>query len=99
MKMKNCDSLKEVRIEIDKVDEDILHLIAKRKEYVKQAAKFKHSVEEVKAEDRVAHVVDHVRHVALSLGVSPNMVTDIYKQKIEEMVETEIVEFQNAKNF
>jgi len=99
MKIKNCDSLNEVREEIDKVDEDILHLIAKRKEYVKQAAKFKHSVDEVKAEDRVAHVVDHVRNVALSLGVSPNMVTDIYTQMIEEMVETEIAEFQNAKNF
>ncbi len=99
MKIKNCDSLDEVRTEIDSVDAEILHLIAKRKEYVKQAAKFKHSVEEVKAEDRVAHVVDHVRHLALTLGVSPNMVTDIYKQMIEEMVESEIAEFQNAKNF
>ena len=99
MKIKNCDSLDEVRTEIDKVDEDILHLIARRKEYVKQAAKFKHSVEDVKAEDRVAHVVDHVRNVALSLGVSPNMVTDIYTQMIEEMVEAEIAEFQNAKSF
>ncbi len=99
MKIKDCDSLDSVRAEIDAVDADILHLIAKRKEYVKQAAKFKHSVEEVKAEDRVAHVVDHVRHLALTLGVSPNMVTDIYKQMIEEMVESEIAEFQNAKNF
>ena len=99
MHIKNCDSLEEVRTEIDKVDEDILHLIAKRKEYVKQAAKFKHSVEEVKAEDRVDYVVDHVRHLALTLGVSPNMVTDIYTQMIEEMVESEIAEFQNAKNF
>jgi len=99
MNIKNCDSLDEVRTEIDKVDADILHLIAKRKEYVKQAAKFKHSIDEVKAEDRVAHVVDHVRHLALTLGVSPNMVTDIYKQMIEEMVESEIAEFQNAKNF
>ena len=99
MHIKNCDSLDEVRTEIDKVDEDILHLIAKRKEYVKQAAKFKHSINKVKAEDRVAHVVDHVRHLALTLGVSPNMVTDIYTQMIEEMVESEIAEFQNAKNF
>ena len=99
MKIKNCNSLDEVREEIDTVDADILHLIAKRKEYVKQAAKFKHSIDEVKAEDRVAHVVDHVRHLALTLGVSPNMVTDIYKQMIEEMVESEIAEFQNAKNF
>jgi len=99
MQIKNCDSLEEVRAEIDKVDADILHLIAKRKEYVKQAAKFKHSIDEVKAQDRVDAVVDHVRHLALTLGVNPNLVTDIYKQMIEEMVESEIAEFQNAKNF
>jgi len=99
MQLKNCTSLEEVRGEIDKVDEEILHLIAKRKEYVKQAAKFKHSIAEVKAEDRVAYVVDRVRHLALTLGVSPNMVTDIYKQMIEEMVESEIAEFENAKSF
>jgi isochorismate pyruvate lyase len=99
MQIKNCNSLEEVRSEIDAVDADILHLIAKRKEYVKQAAKFKHTIDEVKAEDRVDHVVDHVRHLALTLGVNPNMVTDIYKQMIEDMVESEIAEFQNAKNF
>ncbi len=99
MKIKNCNSLEEVRTQIDAVDADILHLIAKRKEYVKQAAKFKHSVEEVKAPDRVDDVVNHVRHLALTLGVNPNMVTDIYKQMIEDMVESEIAELRNAKNF
>ncbi len=99
MKIKDCNSLEEVREEIDRVDADILHLIAKRKAYVKQAAKFKHSIDEIKADERIDDVVDHVRHLALTLGVSPNMVTDIYKQMIEEMVESEIAEFQNAKNF
>jgi isochorismate pyruvate lyase len=97
--MKNCNSLEEVRVEVDKVDEEILHLIAKRKELIKQAAKFKHSIDEVKADDRVDYVIDHARHLALTLGVSPNMVTEIYKIMIDDMVESEIAEFQNAKNF
>jgi len=99
MEIKNCNSIEEVRSEIDKVDEAILHLIANRKEYVKQAANFKDSIEDVKAQDRVDHVIDKVRHLALTLGVSPNMVTDIYSKMIEEMVESEIAEFKNAKNF
>lgn len=99
MNIKKCNSLQEVREEIDAVDTDIMHLIAKRKELVKQAARFKHSVDEVKAEDRVEFVIDKVRHLALTLGVSPNMATDIYKKMIEEMVESEIAEYQNAKNF
>ena len=97
--MKKCASLEEVRDEIDKIDDQILELIAKRKDMVKQAANFKHSVEEIKADDRIDHVIDKVRHKALVLGVSPNMVTDIYRQMIEDMVETEIAQFRNAKNF
>ena len=97
--MKKCHSLEEVREEIDKVDDQILELIAKRKDLVKQAAKFKHSVEEIKADERIDYVIDRVRHKALVLGVSPNMVTDIYKQMIDDMVETEIAQFRNAKNF
>ncbi|RUM66015.1 MAG: chorismate mutase [Sulfurospirillum sp.] len=97
--MKKCTSLEEVRNEIDKIDDQILELIAKRKDMVKQAANFKHSVEEIKTDERIDHVIDKVRHRALMLGVSPNMVTDIYRQMIEEMVETEIAQFRNAKNF
>ncbi len=97
--MKKCKSLEEVREEIDTIDEEILHLIAKRKDLIKQAAKFKHSIEEVKADDRVEYVIDHARHLALTLGVNPNMVSQIYRIMIDEMVESEIAEFQNAKNF
>ncbi len=97
--MKNCNTLEEVRAEVDKVDEEILHLIAKRKDLIKQASKFKHSIDEIKTDDRVDFVIDRARHLALTLGVNPNMVSDIYKIMIDEMVESEINEFMNAKNF
>ncbi|HHD77875.1 MAG TPA: chorismate mutase [Campylobacteraceae bacterium] len=97
--MKKCESLEEVREEIDKVDDQILELIAKRKDLVKQAANFKHSVEEIKADDRLDHVMDRIRHRALTLGVSPNLVAELYKKMIDEMVETEIAQFRNVTNF
>ncbi len=96
--MKNCNSLQEIREEIDSIDEQILELIAKRKDYVKQAAKFKHSVEEIKADERVSQVINNMRHKALSLGVSPNLVTEIYTKMIDDMVETEIAQFRNTKS-
>ena len=98
MKIKNCDSLGQVRDEIDKIDEQILELIADRKNYVRQAAKFKHSIEEIKADERVSAVINNMRHRALSLGVSPNLVTEIYTKMIDDMVETEIAQFQNTKS-
>ncbi len=96
--MKNCNSLEEVREEVDKIDEQILKLIAKRKNLIKQAAKFKHSVEEIKTDERVEYVIDRARHLALTLGVNPNMVSEIYTTMINDMVESEISEFQNFKS-
>ena len=94
----NCSSLDEVRAEIDKIDETIITQIAQRNAYIKQAAKFKTSVDEVKAEDRVDAVIQNVRQKALAYDMNPNMMEDIYRLMINEMVETEIVELQNAKN-
>jgi len=96
--MKNCNSLEEVREEVDKIDEQILELIAKRKNLIKQAAKFKHSVQEIKTDERVEYVIDRARHLALTLGVNPNMVSEIYTTMINDMVESEISEFQNFKS-
>ncbi len=99
MDIKECSTLDELRKEVDKVDEKIVELIAVRNDYIKQAAKFKHTVEEIKADDRIEDVLNHVRHKALTLGVSPNMVVDIYKQMIDAMVETEISELRNKGAF
>ncbi len=99
MELKNCNSLDEVREQIDKVDKKIIELIAQRKDYVKQAANFINTIDEIKADDRVDDVLNKVRHQALSLSLSPNLVTELYRLMIDDMVETEIAQFRNTKNF
>lgn len=99
MEIKKCSTLEEARNEIDNVDKEIVNLIAKRNEYIKQIAHFKTSVEEVKAEDRIADVIEKVRAQAISLGLSPNLVNDLYVRMIDEMVESEISEFKNARRY
>ena len=99
MEVKKCETLEELRKEVDKVDEKIVELIAVRNDYIKQAAGFKQSVDEIKSDDRIDDVLNHVRHKALMLGVSPNMVADIYRKMIDEMVETEIAELRNRGAF
>jgi len=96
--IKNCTSLEEVRAQIDTIDDTMLDLIAKRNAYIKQAAKFKNSVDEVKAPERVEAVIQKVRQKALMNDMSANMIEEIYRLMINEMVETEIAELQNAKN-
>jgi isochorismate pyruvate lyase len=96
--VKECKNLNEVRSEIDLLDSAIVDLISKRNAYIHQAAKFKVSVEEVKDEKRVADVIGRVREAALDNSLNPNMMQEIYELMINEMVESEIAEFRNAKD-
>jgi len=98
MQVENCQSLEDVRRHIDGLDDQIVELIAKRNAYVKQAAQFKHSIDEIKGKDRMEAVMDRVRMRAMEFGVSPNLLTTLYKIMIDEMVEAEISEFRNAKS-
>ena len=99
MKTIECNTLEEARSEIDKVDEVIVEMIALRNSYIKQIAKFKTSIEEIKSDERIAAVVSKARTRAIELDLSPNLVNDIFIRLIDEMVETEIAEFQNTKVF
>lgn len=98
MIIEECYSLKEVRDHIDQLDDQIVEFIAARNAYVKQAANFKHSLEEIKANERMEAVMDRVRYKAMEFGVSPNLLTKLYTIMIDAMVESEIAEFQNAKS-
>ena len=97
--MKKCNSLEEVRGEIDTLDMKLVELISQRSHLIRQAASFKDSVEEVKAEDRIEYILQRVRHNAIELGVSPNMISELFTIMIDEMVETEIAEFRNTQTF
>jgi isochorismate pyruvate lyase len=99
MEFKKCTTLDEARSEIDKVDEEIVKLIALRNNHIKQIAHFKTSVDEVKAEDRISDVISSVREQAIALDLSPNLINDLYVRMIDSMVESEIAEFNNAKSF
>lgn len=98
MKIENCSSLEDVRHYIDKLDDQIVELIAARNAYVKKAAQFKESLEEIKGKERMEAVMDRVRTRAMELGVSPNLLTKLYTIMIDEMVEAEIAEFRNARS-
>ncbi|MEA2028157.1 MAG: chorismate mutase [Campylobacterota bacterium] len=96
--MKECTSLEEARSEIDKVDEEIVKLIAERNAYIKQIAHFKTSIEEIKSDERINYIISKAREQAISLGLSPNLINDLYIRMIDAMVEAEVTEFKNAKN-
>jgi len=97
--IKECNSLQEVREEIDVIDEQLVYLISKRSRLIRQAAAFKESVDDVKAQNRIDDIMQRVRKKAIELNINPNMISELFKIMIDEMVETEITEFRNGGNF
>ena len=97
--MKKCNSLQEVRDEIDALDYQLVELLSQRSHFIRQAAAFKNSVDEVKAQERIDFIMQRIRHRAIELGINPNMISELFTIMINEMVETEIAEFRNANTF
>jgi len=97
--IKKCETLEEARAEIDKIDDQIVELIAARNAYIKQIAHFKKSIDEIKAKDRIDDVINRMRSRAIELDLSPNLINDLYIRMIDAMVDTEVAEYQNAKNY
>jgi len=97
--MKKCKTLEEVRSEINTIDTKLVKIISERSHLIRQAAGFKNSVEEVKAQDRIEFILQRARHKAIELGINPNMISELFTIMIDEMVEMEISEFRNSDVF
>lgn len=90
-----CKSLEEVRENIDRIDTEIIKLIAERGTFVKQAANFKKDENGVKAPDRVQKVISGVREKAEKYNADPDMCEALYREMISCFVNAEMQEFKN----
>lgn len=92
-----CKNLDEVRSNIDRIDNQIIKLIAERGSYVKQASKFKKDSQDVKAPQRVEAIIQKVRILATKYGTSPDMVEKLYRDMIAGFINLEMDEFNTHK--
>lgn len=92
--MTTCNSLDEVRHNIDRIDRQLVALIAERGSYVKQAAAFKHSAAEVPAPQRVAQVLARVDGLAGELGADRTVVGAVWRSMIDAFIAAEMAEHQ-----
>ena len=92
----NCNSLEEVRENIDRIDDAIIQLIAERGQYVIQASAFKKSEHGVKAPNRVEAVIAKVRAKAMEYGTNPDMVEALYREMIRRFIDMEMQEFHKG---
>ena len=89
-----CASLEQVRTAIDRIDRDLVALLAERGRYVREAARFKTSENAVRAADRVEQVLARARSTAEELGADPSVTERVYRAMIEAFIETELTEWK-----
>lgn len=87
-----CNSIEEVRSNIDAIDHKIVSLIAERGSFVMQAARFKKTTEDVKAPQRLEQVISKVRALANELGANPDVADAAYRSMIAAFIKAELAE-------
>lgn len=92
--MEKCDSLADARAQIDSIDTKIIELIGLRQQYVDQAVRFKNSVQDVQAPERVELVIQKVRSQAQQLGVDPELIEKLYREMIQHFIQRELREIR-----
>lgn len=93
-----CSSLEEVRENIDRIDNEIIKLIAERTTYVVQASSFKKDEAGVKDSARVEKVIAKVRAKAVEYDANQDMVEALYREMISRFINMEMSEFyRNGK--
>jgi isochorismate pyruvate lyase len=79
---KCCNSLAEVRDNIDRIDHEIVTLMAERQKYVGEAGRFKANPAAVSAPARVEQIIVKVRGMAKEAGLSEEVAEKTFRAMI-----------------
>jgi len=88
-----CQTMADLRVQIDAIDTDLIALLVKRSQYIDRAVDLK-KIEGLPARttDRVAEVLDKVSSTASKRGLDPNLARKIWVELIEWSIQREIRE-------
>ena len=90
----NCSGMEDIRVEIDKMDRDIIAILGKRFEYVKAASKFKTSETSVRAPERFKAMLEQRRIWASAEGLSPDAIEKMYRDLVNHFINEEMSKWQ-----
>ena len=84
-----CRTLGEVRSNIDRIDREMVRLLAERGQYVREAARFKKDPASVEAPARAEAVVQRARRLAAADGLPPQIAEATYRAMMRAFLEYE----------
>ena len=86
-----CNSIEEIRSEIDRIDKEIISLLGERFQYVKAIVAFKEpSKEGIVAQDRYNAVIASRRALAEECGLDANLIEKLYRGIMDHFIEEEM---------
>lgn len=85
----DCTTKAHIRTEIDRLDADLVKLLAERFGYVSRMAEIKTSPDEALVPERVDEVLDRVAVAAGEAGLDGELARDLWRRLIEWNIEFE----------
>ncbi|MBN2521675.1 MAG: chorismate mutase [Bacteroidales bacterium] len=86
-----CTNIEEVRHAIDAIDEEVIQLLGRRLQYVKEIIKFKEPTEEsVVAQKRFDSVIESRRELAYKNGLDQDLIERIYRELLNFFIAEEM---------
>jgi isochorismate pyruvate lyase len=86
-----CTNIEEVRHAIDAIDEEVIQLLGRRLQYVKEIIKFKEPTEEsVVAQKRFDSVIESRRELACKNGLDQDLIERIYRELLNFFIAEEM---------
>ncbi len=84
--MRECRTMDEVREEIDRLDRQLVTLLAERSGYVGQAARIKTQEDQIRDAARIDDIIAKVRRHSEAAGLDADLAERIWRGMIEHFI-------------
>ena len=85
-----CESMVDIRAEIDRLDRQVVALLGQRFAYVKAASKFKTSETTVRAPERLQAMLQQRRVWAEAEGLNADVIEKMYQDLVNHFIDEEM---------
>src|ERR1044072_6631888 len=90
-------SLDQIRTNIDEIDKEIVILLAKRGNCVKQAARFKTTLDHIRDEKRLDQIIEKVTLYAKEVDFDPFTIEIIYRNVLEAIIQLQMKSYADLR--
>ena len=95
---KECQDIGDIRNAIDELDHNIIKLMSKRLEFVREASRFKKDERAVRDINRVREVVESKKKLAIEHNLPPELIGKIYEMMIDSFIEEELDQWNRREH-